>query len=438
MNKNAVLLAVLALVLLWPAGTAWATAEGEDWSFDGGKTFVNEDVTVSAGQVLQGPLGLFDGDLTVEAEGRVVGDVFVSGGDAHIAGQITGGLAVMSGDTRLEAGSYVSGDVFGLDSDQDIAGRVGGNLTSVSGQVVLRSSAVIDGNLLGWREGIEREPGAQVKGQELQGIPSVPFLPAVPEPPRLLTPQVPSPMTPIPPVPVRPARPPRSWGQTTTGDVGRVFGATLSSLVLIAVGMLVVIIWRRPVQRVSNCIVALPWRSLGVGVLTVLIAVVVEVVAALLLAVLSVVGATLSATIILLPLGIVLILLGVLLLLPAPLALAAGLIVGWVGLAELLGRRVLGLLRVRDVSPLAAVVLGLALTILLPALLSLSDVCCIAWPAVVLLVSSLGLGSVVLTRFGTRTCFPARGPLAPPAAGQGEALPPEAMDAEAGLPDTRE
>jgi hypothetical protein len=72
-------------------------------------------------------------------------------------------------------------------------------------------------------------------------------------------------------------------------------------------------------------------------------------------------------------------------------------------------------------------------TIWLPALLSLSDACCIAWPAVVALVGSIGLGSVVLTRFGTRPCFSAR---RRPPEQLSEALPPEAMDEEAGQPDT--
>jgi hypothetical protein len=385
--------------------------------------------------VFQGPLGIFDGDLMLSEGGVIAGDVFVSGGDAVIAGQIRGGLAVLRGDTRLAAGSSVTGDVFGLNSDQDVAGTVGGNLTNVSGTIVLRSSAVVEGNLLGWRTDVERERGAQVKGQEMERIPmpAIPLLPGWPERlPRApgLTPAVPALPTPpelgeaMPPLP----RHRETFGERAAGLAGRVFGATFSSLLLIAIGAIIVLIWPRPIQRVSACMGALPLRSLGLGLLTFLIAIGLEVLAALLLAVLVVIGATLSATIILLPIGLLLILLGVLLLLPVPLALLGGTILGWVSLADLLGRKVLRRLGLRSVSTLGAVVAGLALTIWLPALLFLSDVCCIGWPLVVMLISSIGVGSVVLTRFGTRPCFAA-------ARKADEPLPAEAMDEEAGKPD---
>src|SRR5690606_24141222 len=96
--------------------------------------------------------------------------------------------------------------------------------------------------------------------------------------------------------------------------------------------------------------------SLGLGLLTFLIAVGLEVLAALLVAVISVVSAALMATVVLIPVGLILILVAMLLLLPVPVALLGGMILGWVAVAELVGRKVLSGLRVRSSTPLGAVV----------------------------------------------------------------------------------
>jgi len=137
------------------------------------------------------------------------------------------------------------------------------------------------------------------------------------------------------------------------------------------------------------------------------------------------------ATVILIPVGLVLILLGVLLLFVVPLTLAVGMLLGWVALAEAVGQKLLGALKVQNAAPVAAVVVGLLATVWLPAVLWLIQPCCLAWPVVVLL-TSLGLGAVILTRFGTRRCLPTKLPAAaaePPALTAGE------MDREAGQPD---
>jgi len=105
----------------------------------------------------------------------------------------------------------------------------------------------------------------------------------------------------------------------------------------------------------------------------------------------------------------------------------------------LAGQKVLTAFKARKITPLAAVIVGLLATVWLPAVLWLIEPCCLAWPVVVLL-TSLGLGAVILTRFGTRRCLPTSPPAAPVAV---EALPgelpaplsAEAMDQEAGQPD---
>ena len=214
--------------------------------------------------------------------------------------------------------------------------------------------------------------------------------------------------------------------------IGRTLGAVLMTLGLLAVGTLVVVIWPRQTRQVADCIGALPLQCLGMGLLTFLIAAGLEVLAALLLAVISVVAAALMATVILIPVGLLLILLGGLLLVVVPLVLAAAMLFGWVALADLVGQKVLKALKVQNVTPLGAIVVGLLATIWLPVLLWLVQSCCLAWPVMILL-TSFGLGAVILTRFGTRPCQSTRTNLAAPSPSQ--PVPVEEMDQEAGQPD---
>jgi len=152
--------------------------------------------------------------------------------------------------------------------------------------------------------------------------------------------------------------------------------------------------------------------------------------------------------VILIPVGLLLILLSGLLLLPVPLALAGGVLLGWVSLAELIGRKLLAGLRVHDSSLLGATLVGLLLTVTPAAILwSIHPWCC-GWPFVIVL-TSIGLGAVFHTRFGTQGCRRTRSPSqpevlpaeptaqneAPPSPAEREALPIEDMDQDTGQPD---
>jgi hypothetical protein len=200
------------------------------------------------------------------------------------------------------------------------------------------------------------------------------------------------------------------------------------SLLFIGVGILVVLIWPRSTYRVADCIAAAPLQSFGLGLLTFLMAFVLEMLAVVLMVLIILVAALMIGTIILIPIGLLLILLSVLVLLPVPLALIGGVVLGWVGLAETIGRRLLAVLNVDSVKPLGAVIAGLVVTVPLAALLWVIQPACCAWPFIILL-TSVGLGAVIHTRFGTQSCR-GSGPHE-----QFEALPPDAMDEEIGRPD---
>ena len=420
MRKKGLWLGLLALLLLWPASAV--LADGPRIQADGGRIFVNEDVTLQAGEIFQGDLGVFDGNLTVPQDSVVRGDVFLTNGDARIAGRIDGDLAVIAGGLVLEEAGRVEGDVFATGGGADIAGRVEGSLSSMFGGADLRGTAVVGGDLMILSGRLDREPGARVLGEELpqMRLPNLPIIPGRPTAPVVprMTPQVPS-------WPLRPHQP--TLTQEVGQFVGRAFGAGLMSLLFIGLGLLVVLVWPRHTTRVAECIRLMPLQSFGLGLLTFFIAAALEALAAVLMIVVIMVAAALISTVILIPVGLLLILVSVLLLLPVPLALAGAIVLGWVALAEVVGQKVSRLVKAHNMKPLGNALIGLAITVLLASFFWILKPVCCGWPFVILL-SSLGLGAVFHTRFGKQPCQQA-------AAATSEALPPEAMDDEAGQPD---
>jgi cytoskeletal protein CcmA (bactofilin family) len=430
MKRKTIWLGMLALLLLWPA--AVALADQPTWQFDGGQIF-DENVSLQPGQIFDGDLGIFSGDLDMPVDSTVNGDVFVANGDAQIAGRVNGNLAVIDGKLDLVDTGWVSGDVFSLGGEQTIAGQVRGNLSAVFGNMVLRSTAIVEGDLLVAPGSVVREAGAQVLGEQVQGgtVPRIPPIPTIPS------------MPPIPALPAIPQAPHvNTFGSHFGHWVGRIFSAGFLSLLLIALGLVVVIVWPRATHKVSACITAIPVQSFGLGLLTFLIAAGLEALAAVLMVIIILVAAALIGTVILIPVGLLLILLSVLVLLPVPVALAGAMVLGWVSLAELIGQRVLTVLKVRDVKPLGTTLVGLLVTVSVTAMFwVLKPVCC-AWPFAIL-VSSVGLGAVVHTRFGRENCLTPTAPepvvtgpviTGDPLAGD-QALPAEAMDDETGQPD---
>jgi len=433
-RKKGLWVGLLVLLLLWPVSTVLADEHGE--VANGGQIFVDEDVTLEPGETFSGDLGVFNGDLTVPQGSVVNGDVFVTNGNAEIGGQVNGSLAVISGDLSVSQSGLVRKDVFVMTGNEEIAGQVNGSVSVMFGKLTLRSTAVVQGDVTVLSGDMVREPGAQVSGQELREIP-LPRLPFIqeklqaPELPALpALPTIPKPSERIPtPFPPTVQAPPERAGSEFGHFVGRFVAATFMGLLFIALSLLIVFVWPRELQRVSDCIAAMPLQSFGLGLLTFLIAAVLEALAAVLMILIILVAAALISTVILIPVGLLLIVLSVLVLLPVPLALAAAMVLGWVSLAELVGRGAIKVLRGGRVQALGATLVGLLITVSLAAILWVAKPLCCAWPFIILL-TSLGLGAVFHTRFGRQSCRQSP-PVAPAAL-----LPPEAMDEEAGQPDT--
>jgi cytoskeletal protein CcmA (bactofilin family) len=422
MKAKGLWLGLMVLFLLLPATAVVADEPG--LHFDGGDIFVEEDVSLQRGQTVDGDLGVFDGDLHLPEGSAVNGDVFVANGDVYIAGQVNGDLAVIDGDLELTESGLVTGDLFAMGGNQDVAGHVRGDLSTLFGDMELRSTAIVEGALLVAPGVLARESGAQVRGEAIHDLP-VPPLPFIEDLPKRMP-------LPTPQVQVRPPMPPRvphdTVGRQIGRFIGRGFSATFLSLLFIAVGTLIVFIWPRPTKWVSQCISTMPVQAFGIGLLSFIIAAFLEALAVVVMILIILVAAALIATVILIPIGLLLILLSVLVLFPVPLALAGAMVLGWVGVAELVGRKVLKVLRVRSVTPLGAVIAGLLVTVPIAATLWMVEPLCCAWPFIILL-TSVGLGAVIHTRFGRQSCGTSGTAVEP------EVLPIEAMDEEAGQPD---
>jgi hypothetical protein len=265
--------------------------------------------------------------------------------------QVDGDLAILGGDAILEPKSLVDGGLALLGGDLQVGGTVAGDVVVFGGNIHLEETAVIQGSLAAIGSTVKRDSGARVEGELFDS-------PTLPIPPEFSRPDLPLPLPPL----EAPRRPPSTsfWLWPL-----QAFGWSLFMAFLAALGVLVA---PRGVGRIANAAAAQPLMSFAVGF-------VVLVAAALL--------------------GLVLLIcccLGLLVWVAVWLAV----VIGWIGVGLWVGQAVLSAFRVRDVASFLEAALG-AFLITFASRLPFC-IGTIAW----LVIAALGLGAVVLTRFGTR------------------------------------
>ncbi len=307
-------------------------------------------------------------------EGKVVfGGTYTLGSGERLGGD----LVVFGGTATLQEGSRVDGNLALIGGVADVAGRVTGDMVLVGGSAHLRSSAEVDGQLVRVGGSLDRDPGAQIRGGESggAGIPPIPPVPAVP-------------VTPL----------PQRGANLFLSFFSYVMRVILTTVLLALAALFVVSLWRQPFERVSQTIVSAPAASWGVGFLT-----------ALTFAVLVVPFAIVSGILTIICIG----LLGFGIIAAASFALAVAALAGWIALGMLVGDRLLRLLGSRSFTPAGAAVIGTAAITFI--WVAFEPACGLGWLFFALL-APLGLGAVVLTRFGTQN-YPTIGavPPAPPA-----------------------
>jgi hypothetical protein len=290
-----------------------------------------------------------DGDVILFGESIVVGPGEVVDGD----------LAVVGGNLELRGGSRVRGDVVSLGGSAIVDGRIDGSLVVVGGTLDLQSQAVIEKDLFTFGGSVSRAEGATIRGERIEGF-------------RWESPEWRG-WRPLPSLP-RIGEPWRWEGDIVSNLFSSFLRAVFNTVALMALGVVLMLLLPKQTAQVGQTASAAPLPSIGVGLLTSLVLLILVP-----LLVIICIG---------IPVAILLVLA----------AVAAGLF-GWIAVGAVVGQRLLAALKVGKYQPLLEVIIGI------PVISLLSAVPCLGW-LLALIIAWVGLGAVVLTRFGTMAYAP--------------------------------
>lgn len=284
-------------------------------------------------------------------QGHVVmgGDYTLNSGET-----LDGDLVIFGGNVNLEAESTVQGSVLLLGGNADIRGSIEGELALVGGNAYLRSTGVVQGNVVSLGGNLQRSDGSEIGGEILAADEfSVPFSFRLPSITRI--------------------QGPISIGGFGAAPVWQVLWFLFRSLLLAALAVLVVMFWPNPTERAAKAVVGQPILAGGLGLLTFIVAPILLVV--------------LAITIILSPVSLL-----------AAILLVVAVVFGWIAVGLEVGNRMSEAFG-WEVHPAALAGAGtLAMSLVVG---GIDLVPCIGWLATVV-VAAVGLGAVLLTRFGSR------------------------------------
>ena len=278
----------------------------------------------------------------------VLGDSYTLESDQTLEGS----LVVLGGTATIKEGAQVKGDIFIVGGSLDLRGSVGGGVTAVGSVVDISDTAVIEQDLSTIGGTVDRAQKAVVKGHIDIG-PSNKFNFAKPNDYIQRLPQGPV-----------------LFDMSPIKDAFGSFTRALGMAVLAALLMLFLF---KPTECVAQSAVKQPVLSFFLGLLTIVVAPALMVL--------------LIITLIFIPLG----LLGLLI-------LGLGMLLGWIAIGYEVGRRVTVSMKVDWAAPVVAAVGTLILAVVseLGAFIP-----CIGW-VIPVFISLMGLGAVVISRFGTQ------------------------------------
>ena len=245
-----------------------------------------------------------------------------------------------------------------LGGSLSVSGKVNGDVVSIGGRVIAGGDSVINGDLVVLGS-LERDPGAQVRGNTVRGwdlglgrtgigrLDGLDALRRLPAKLRLY-----------------------NWSAGPWGGWGyQPFRFIFSALALMAIGILVVLFIPKQTEQIARTMVKSAPPSLGFGVLT--------------LTVLLLATPVLVVICIGIPVALVL-----------WLAASLAALLGWLTAGLLVGRRVFQGLNAADTPPMLEVATGVAFLSLLSAIPYIG-------PLFGFLVGCWGIGAVILSRCGT-------------------------------------
>jgi cytoskeletal protein CcmA (bactofilin family) len=312
------------------------------------------------------------------AQGPVEGDRVLLGKSLYLGpGEVRrGDVVIIGGDLRMEPESTLEGDVAVIGGNATVAGTVMGDVAMVNGALDLKATAVVQGDVISIGGTLSFDSRAVVRGSILNGFaPRIDMrLPLGPE----------RPISPLESIPPRP----RPW-DWLMGFLLNGLTAVAWATLMAVLGVLLVVAFPQPAGRVAQTMREGPLLAFGVGLL----------VQALALPVL----AFLTITICLAPLALLM-----------ALVLVAAWLYGWLVVGWRIGQWLAQALNARQSTPILEMAVGVILLTLLWRLPRVIP--CLGWlvsVSVLIVAGSIGLGAVLLTRFGTQLYRPGAGPGGP-------------------------
>jgi hypothetical protein len=174
-----------------------------------------------------------------DLEGHASGSRVNVGGSVHVRkDELADEVVAIGGAADVEGN--VKRDVTAVGGPVRIAGKVGGEVSAIGGSVYLGRHAVVEGDVTSVGGTIEREPGAEIHGATSEvGI--LPFLRHH----------------------HRGFRYGPSWG--LWNGIPDVIGSLINLVLMGLLVCLVLLVARRPLERVDRQLVAQPWQAAAVG-----------------------------------------------------------------------------------------------------------------------------------------------------------------------------
>jgi hypothetical protein len=308
----------------------------------------------------------------------VMDDKVVIGGSYTLeSGEtLNGSLIVIGGVVLLEEDSYVDGDVVVFGGNLTVRGEVARNLVAIGGVISLEETAIVYGDLVAPASVFRRVEGAQVFGQIITDsgsldiqIPDMPDVPNIPD-----IPDVPD----IPNVPDVPSNPFTVFDQITfaISPITNMLWGIVRAFAFSTVAIVVVLFLPEQTKRASNAIVTNPILSGGLGILSLIIAI-----PLMIIFIITIIG----------PIFISMI-------------LCLGLFFGWLAVGLEVGRRISDALSREWGYAIQAGIGTFAMSIVI------GSISLVLWDFISILlivgICSIGLGAVLLTRFGMREYVP--------------------------------
>jgi hypothetical protein len=282
--------------------------------------------------------------MTIEGDQVVIGNTFqLQSGDT-----LDGNLLIIGGTASTQTGTQVNGDIVLVGGTISLEGELDGDIVAIGGAVLVKETAVVDGSLTMIGANLQRMPGAVINGGVTQQNPDL-FRFSVPEGDQWGLPFA-------------------SW----KNPLARMLNASLQALGMGILAVIIGLLLPKQLKRVSNELTREPLVAGGVGLLTIILAPIILVL--------------LVITILLIPVAVITII-----------VLSLAILFGLIAVGYEIGERLSGMFKATWHPSIAAGIGTLLLTLVIG---FANMIPCVGW-LLGLVAGFLGLGAVVISRFGS-------------------------------------